>query len=268
MKKVFLLLLVSLFVVTSCSKDPDVLPEKKDKSKGKLEKFIEKSEEGTITTTFTYGENGFVKEQEMNYAVNLGTEDEINEKMKLIYFYNSNDYVEKIEVFVKDVHTGTLTYVYSADGKVKKVVHKEEGKEYPITTVLYKYNEKGWVIEEKEEEMEDSASTPEITITNYEHDTKGNIIKRSGNRRSTQVYTYDDKKNPVYNMFPDNFPNVSNGESLVLQFSKNKNNITSKGWEGETPRTFIYTYDDRGYPISGKVKDMKDSPTQTLFYKK
>ncbi len=202
----------------------------------------------------------------MNYAINLGTEDELNEKVKLTFSYNSNDYVEKMEVFVKDVRTDTFMYVYSADGKLEKVVSKKEGKEYPTMTILYKYNEKGWVIEEKEVEMKNSTSTPEITITNYEHDAKGNIIKRSGNNRSTLVYTYDDKKNPAYNIFPDNIPNVSNGESVALQFPKNKNNIISESSKGGFKANYIYTYDDRGYPTSVKAKEY--SLTETLFYKK
>ncbi len=73
-------------------------------------------------------------------------------------------------------------------------------------------------------------------------------------------YTYDNKKNPLREMFPNNFKFKSWGEGVILNNGLSKNNVISKGfkiynytYEGNLPKTV--TYND------GKTKE-------TLFYKK
>ncbi len=262
MKKVILLLSAVLFVV-SCSKDNDDDIIKKETSKGKLEKIIKVSEDGTTVNTFVYGNNGFVKEIKTE-ETNKSKENESENRgynATLKFHYNSKNYINKIEIYGSKKQNFNVNY----DDKGRMVSIENENH-----TSTYKYDERGFMIGEKSKgiyKSENGTEKPYIYTTTYKYDSNGNVEMKDDDTS----YIYDNKENPLKTIFPKNFKLTFRGGGVILGNGLSNNNVISRtSTYGSEPKTKTYTYTYTGnLPETVTYKDYNDEKvTETLFYKK
>lgn len=210
MKKTLLYSILTLSLV-ACNNDENNNPQNpsEETTTMKLKEF-----RGITTSKYFYHENGFVDSISTSRAGNIPTE--IQTKLH----YNIENKLTSMERWV-DVSNETIyendIFEYNNQNLIitRKVYDENNSL---IRTTNYSYNLEGY-----------------LTYDNQTY-SNGNIIDDNG-----IIYTYDDKKNPFFEMYPT---------AYIRMNQINKNNQTSVNNTTETLETINWMYNQNGYPVS------------------
>lgn len=252
-KQVFLLLLTTGILVTSCKKDKDKEPAKQTKQLIKVE------ENATNYSTFEYNPDGTLKKMTntedsegvpeistFTYSYNQQkkiSETDLNGEAKLKYYY-TGDNINKMEYI-----TGNIIFMYNvfeyANNKVSRVMKYLREDEEDDDFVLYGKSEFQYFANGNLKEVKEYEALP------------GNIFELT----YTQLYLeYDSKINPFKPFSESTF-------GLVYDFASANNVLKEKlvNSEGTTEMESIYTYtyDNSGYPITGVKKTTEGTEVST-----
>lgn len=245
MKKIFALAAIALVLMTSCSGDDDSPNNNSDTVL--LKKRVITNEDGFVNT-FEYQYDG-------NRLTKMTMSDDEEEIFNLNYTY-SQDKLTKSERFEdSDLIVRTL-YSYDGQGRLSEstgyMFHVLESGTY-LQKTSYTYNSDGTVSAEILVGEEGNLEHFSDALYKFEN---GNIIEYTI-LGSDNVYTFDNKNNPMKNVFAIDVMN------LDLRMG-GPNNMLSFNGEGQ-PYTFTYTYNADGYPKTSE-QDINGSVFTTQYY--
>lgn len=207
MKRILLLFLLPVFVLSCSSDDADFSPETPNEYKK-----IKTISSDDSFTTISYNSNGLISE-----AIYEG---EITLKIK--YIYSGNRLVQ-LETYINNSSTPTIDkFHYSGD----LIVKTEKDDSY----VEYFYNENGQLIKS----LEIHPDYPEFnTEVIYSYSSNGNLYSQMFDGEYYETFEYDNKINPGYYSVTEAFAKISRTY---------KNNVTKSGdlyysyeYEGDYP---------------------------------
>ena len=284
MKK-FLLSLLAMATLASCSKNDD---NGSDSAKHLVKKITEKDEDGKLeeVITLTYEGGRPVSFSEANYEngvqtgttaiTNISYEGNFVKRIKVEnagrdnseqnFTYKDGKIVVKTEKYESDYRTYTYQYSY-AGNQLKSVLRS-----YPTTIYVNGGTQSGTYYREKQ--FTYSGNTVIVVTTQYEKDLNGAVVTNTSYSYGTDTttytlsdgnvmkvvesdpnsineYTYDTKRNPLYNIInfvdpdPTSFLDADSGKHNILTY---KNTHEHNGTKDETLSTFEYTYNADGYP--------------------
>ena len=261
MKKIFFYFLsVPLFGLVSCSNDDKSVPSK-EQNNDVVPKIITYKREGTADVT---QENTIVYNGKKIVSVSAPSFKNI---LKTVFTY-TGDLITKTEDFDGDQLRYTVKYVY-ASGKLKEAFFFKEdrlvGQEFEYKNV-YTHHANGTI--SYQSFKYDDLTTPvgEEYVMTYNN---GNLVKvvmgTAPNYRDVYEYKYDNKNNPLKNITGLNLL-LLNG-SLITNHDQTfrdlgitdfgNNNVIQKKYNAESASgvvaitdNFIYTYDNKGFPLT------------------
>ena len=181
------------------------------------------------------------------------------------YYYNQNGFIDSISVIgggmlPTDIqtkfHFNSENKLISIERWVQIVIHEESFYENDI----FEYNDENLISIKKTFDENNSL----IRTSNYSYNsdgylTTGNQTYSNGNlvQDNGIIYTYDNKKNPFYDLYP---------MAYIRMNQINKNNTLTSGNSSENFLTFSYSYNENGYPISYQMKpEIADLEAQAQF---
>lgn len=212
MKKILLFSILTLSLI-ACNNDDNNNTQNptEETTTMKLKEF-----RGITTSKYFYHENGFVD----SIAVIGGGMIQNNIYKKFIY--DSQNNLQTIEILVKSYSDQTIAHVketfeYSNLDQISAKITLNQISNSTSTT-NFTYNAEGYL-----------DNSGQIFLN-------GNLIQAG-----TIMYTFDDKKNPFYEMLPVAYNRIN---------ITNKNNQILSKTEIETLETINWTYNQNGYPIS------------------
>jgi len=215
MKKAILLTILSIIAISCNNDDSSDNNEPQNPSENettmKLKEF-----RGITTSKYYYHQNGFVD------SISVIGGGMIQNNISKKFIYDSQKNLQTIETIVKSYSNETIdhnisTYLYNNLNQIKTVITQGVDNNAYIS-MNYNYNSEGLL------------NSSGRTYSNENLIQEGNI-----------TYTYDDKKNPYYEMYP---------LAYVRLNEINKNNTTSISNETETLVIINWTYNQKGYPVS------------------
>jgi hypothetical protein len=236
---------------------------------------------------------------------------DINEIPQRTYFYNSQNQVEKIiDVAIPDdineintilfsyyitgiapgkINEKTTTITYANSLNTKKIKRVYEYNPFGIIdgSLLYTYDPGTFeYVDPRDAQSYTYNSQGQLTrffietvdnYIDYAYDANGNLIEEKRFKtylRSKIQYTYDDKKNPMYNLLPkaipEDFTNKNNIKSKIttrynpdgsVTTTITENGVTLPGFETVN---YTYEYNDGGYP----TKQITPTATNLFTYEK
>lgn len=213
MKKNTILLILLPVIAISCNNDDNNNHQNpsEETTKMKLKEF-----RGISTSKYFYHENGFVD----SISVIGGGISQINISEKFIY--DSQNNIQTIETIVKTYSNQMIehkirSFIYNELNQIETVNSHVVNRD-AYMSMDYNYDSEGHLL---------------ISGRVYSNE---NLIQE-GNL----LYSYDDKKNPFYVMYPLAYVRLSD---------INKNNGTSTSNATETFETINWTYNQNDYPVS------------------
>ncbi|MEL1243457.1 hypothetical protein AAEO56_04220 [Flavobacterium sp. DGU11] len=242
MKKVFAMAAIALFMMTSCSDDSSSSNNNNNNSDTVLlKKTIETSQEGTLTTTFTYDGNKLMRE-------------DYSDGGYLEYSYTNGHLADMKYYDAGNLLTDKDIFTYNSNGKLATYVEYhyplEEGDEIWVEKSVYTYNPDGTISFKSFQGDEVSQTEPwyadaTINLVN------GNIISlMSTNAGQTTICTYDTKNSP--------YKNTVDFDAMALAFL-NSDQMTESGinnvltfdlGNGDVTESITYTYNSDNYPVT------------------
>jgi len=168
----------------------------------------------------------------------------------ITYYTYTGDLITKIETKVANNMLGS-SYEYTyLNGKVAKVVEKENGETDSRT---YTYNANGTVSYIRTR----TGSQNTTGLLTFEN---GNLVK---NEEGTSIYIfgYDTKNNPFKNVLGFNLLLYSNPEDMF-----SKNNMTQIEVPGNSMDYYTFKYDANGYPTERTGDNPYFPETYQYFY--
>lgn len=246
MKKILCLFGALTLLLTSCSSD-DSSSESTDNVL--LKKTILTDSDGEkITTTYTYNGNKIVSMVDDSGDVGL-------------FYTYTDDLITKIEFKLPN---GTVeqvnTYAYDSNKRLSVFVRSEPTDNWGSKTV-YTYNTDG-TVSAKNYRGDDKSQTTfngesKIFFAN------GEVVKITSDYSSNRSFTHDDKFNPMKNVlgmdklaFED-----SDAEGVVHNIVSEKNLDYD-----EIMTTYVFTYNDKGYPTKSVESEEGETATTEFFY--
>lgn len=252
MKKASILIL-SIFLLASCSKNEDSKPETEQEANSCQVKIIDFIEGGQQLHKlyFTYNDQGKVR------RVDYDTQNSTN--------YETFDYQsDKIIKYKNDgAASETLTFILDANSRI-----------ISIKNYTFKYNTDGYLIESK-------SSGTDLTITKTYTYTNGNLTKKD------YLYNYStgrtDNYSSVYEYNSDAYQSIGGHASAIEGFEydnsrvlneffgkTSKNLITNSSFNSpggsSSGTTYLYQKDDKGKMISIKTKFNQVTSEYKLTY--
>ena len=260
-KRITQVSLIIIFAISlySCSNDDDTAPEKKIRLKSYDGKNL------------SYNTDGYLSNFDNNVFV-YNLENKLVREGSITITYDTKGRVKKY---------GRVTYTYDINDRVKKTILTYEDGHLDS---FYTYNNKGLVIERFTESYNNRGSVSYREKYKYTYDKIGNLIQRekvdhiqTSKVLAFQVYTYDDKKNPLRLVLKHSGQDTILGLStrLVEYFPGSIALDTDRGYNYISPNNVLtyhysnsdnnnlmvtvqndYEYDEKGYPINvqGKKK--------------
>ncbi|MGM5471313.1 hypothetical protein ACS386_13630 [Flavobacteriaceae bacterium LMO-SS05] len=220
MKLIILLLIITTF---SCSSEDVNKSENNNAENYRLFKIKQ-----------TFSDDGSVSIAEFNYKDGLlnSVKNTDNGEIHFSYFYyNSNN---QIASGTSDYGSET-TYTYTGNN-ITKEFYSEQGGGYELITEYF-YN-----IDNNVESQKQYSNNELISELLFEYDDKNNLIKITDlNSGYIGTQTFDNMKNPYKTSYTKELRviNQLNGENNVL--------------ESYQVETFVYEYNDKGYPIKQTI---------------
>ena len=249
------LLLAAILFTASCKKEDKVTPTPGTPA---AKCRMTQSVKGNQTTFHTYTPENKLGET----STTVG-----NKTTKTMAEYSSGK-LSKLNIVENGIVTYYMTFEYGNDGRLSKqhMFAKDSSShfnEYQYST--YTYNNKGLISEEKEYDPETNQLLASQT---REYDSKGNLIKKASYNYAneqpilsyTTEYTYDDKRNPWYNMDQYAINEGNNPNNRLTEVTKDKHGIE------ESATTYAYTYTSEGYPASITTTSGGKTETSTATY--
>ena len=211
----------------------------------------------TRVTTFLY-DGRFIKQAKRE---NAGRDNYVQN-----FTYENGKLVTKTEKY--EMNDYTTTYQYSYTGNQLKSVLRS----HPTTIYVNGSTQSGTYYREKQ--FTYNGNTVIVVTTQYKKDLNGAVVTNTSYSYGTDTttytlsdgnvmkvvesdpnsineYTYDTKRNPLYNIInfvdpdPTSFLDADSGKHNILTY---KNTHEHNGTKDETLSTFEYTYNADGYP--------------------
>lgn len=165
---------------------------------------------------------------------------------------NSYNVVEKDGIIQRDEsHIDSLMYLFNKQGNMQEQKYD--------TPILYKYDDKGDVIERCFYDQEGSVDRKDI----YKYDKKGNLIEidtdnMEGGLHNKRIYKYDNRGNMTYLYY--NFPS----DFMTYRYDDKGNMIEEREYLFSKIRyKFVNKYDDKG----NRIERYEYSPEGRLKWK-
>lgn len=236
MKKIFLFLLISFTVFSSCSGDENATTS----SNGRIQRIVVKDENDNVIVTESY-------EYQSDKLSRI-----VHSSGNYTKVYYTNDFITRMESFRDNALTSTGTYQYNASGKLSGVIIYSGNNGYRTS---YIYNDDNTV--SVTEYTGDLSSQTTVFKTHKVFLENGVAVKRetygTGEQSGltfTREYTYDNKNNPTYAILGYARVTLYEIGSVVTP-----NNITQISYsQSDSSETSIttasYTYNSGNLPIS------------------
>lgn len=246
MKKLICFLSLSL-VLASCSGDDDSASTQ-DPTSILVKKMVETTEDGTLTTVYSYDGNKLIEASD-------------SDGYKIVYTY-TGDLITKItEYDENDAVSQKNTFTYNAQGQLVEDLMEETIYKWRYN---YTHNANGTISVKK---YEGALNTNVFTLTSEGtiYDNKVEDTSPYGN--SLFTFTYDNKNNP--------FVNVTGGAKIAfigdVAATNYRNNVLSETYTSgdSTPSisTITYTYNEANFPVTSvSDEESSEGATTTQYF--
>jgi len=237
----FMLLITSIIIISSCSKDePDNFNTSDNSYKDKLHKIITYVAGDSAFYEFKYDINGkitniFAKSEDDDYLTSFA--------------FSRNTSGHLIGCIHKETEKVIHNIVYNVDQAGKFISSQQTSS---VSGKIVKASEKFTYTGDQLTKIEyTSEDQSQVFFINLKYDGKGNLIKVEDSRGRTQEATFDNKTNPVELL---NLPYFMMNIDVLT--SVNPNNIITKKYVSNSSnysQSFSYSYNKSGKPASGTI---------------
>ncbi len=256
MRKIFYLLSTVLLVFSSCSEENKI---ETPQTTVMLKKSIfTYPDEKKSTITYSYEGN---KLKQKDYGSGMIEE----------YLY-TGDLITGTKFYENGVLKGEWDYIYEGN-KLTQEIHNSDFSSPTLRKSTYTYGTDGIILvhysdidKSTKAEKLDSGFYDKLTYINDNFIKRNNIVGSNEEVEASQIFTYDDKKNPL--------DNVLGYDKLIFKNDNCQNNILTINSSHTSGQTFLenysYKYNDKGYPTEAKksytAKDQTQKDSYTVQY--
>ncbi len=221
MKKTLLLLLLPLFLITSCESNDDQLLD--NQSRIRVKSIIHQNSESVIS----YGGNGystgsFEKTGDTEYETEIE--------------YDQNNNITSVSQYTNLILWYRGKYTYADNLIVKEENYRIQGSGSDIKERVFIYDADKNLVKILLKDYDGRSYEETMTYENGNCKSITSNVGLTGGGSRTKTFRYDDKNNYVRTMYPDNYLKI---------LLAGKNNLLQEGNSSE----MIYEYNSDNYPI-------------------